>query len=127
MTVKALSIVSILALAAAGTACSQSSEQDSANSEAPAETVAEAEVDMSGFNLGLPTEMESTTASSAGEFNLAVDGTGSASTDGFNLAADIPASNGLADIPEIGTNIGEDTTEETPELPTDDEPVIRLD
>ncbi len=126
---KALSIASIFALAITGTACSQSAEDtpEKPEAETTTEAPAEAEVDMSGFNLGLPTEMETVDAVPAGEFNLDLGDTSTASTDGFNLGTDLGASSGLADIPEIGTSISEEESEETPEQPTDDEPVIRLD
>lgn len=128
---KALSIASILALAITGTACSQSAEDTAEKPEAETETeteaAAETEVDMSGFNLGLPTEMETVDAVPAGEFNLDIGEASATSTDGFNLETDLGASSGLAEVPEIGTSITEEDAEETPEQPTDDEPVIRLD
>lgn len=124
---KALSIASILALAITGTACSQSAEDTPEKPEAETTTEAPAEVDMTGFNLGLPTEMETAGAVPAGEFNLDLGETSTTSTDGFNLGTDLGASSGLADVPEIGASIAEEETEETPEQPSDDEPVIRLD
>jgi len=128
---KALSIASVFALAIAGTACSQASDADAEKpeTEAEAETTTEAEVDMTGFNLGLPTEMEAPEATPAGEFNLGIEGTETTSTDGFNLGTDLGASSGLEDVPEIGASIVEEETEETEEIeiePIDDEPVIRL-
>ena len=64
-------------------------------------------------------------------FNLALPGDAPASTDGFNLAADVSASNGLSELPEIQADIvqaDESTLSDVlePEV-TDDEPVIRLD
>ena len=124
---KALSIVSILALAAAGSACSQASDQDAETSEIVAEADTASDVDMSGFNLGLPTEMETPAATPAGEFNLGLESAQTSSTDGFNLGTDLGASSGLESIPEIGTSIAEEPTEDAPVEPVDEEPVIRLD
>ena len=124
---KALSIVSILALAAAGSACSQSSESEAEKPEAATEAEAAPEVDMTGFNLGLPTEMETPSAAPAGEFNLGLDNTQTTSTDGFNLGTDLGASSGLESVPEIGASIVEEPAEEVTLEPVDDEPVIRLD
>ena len=125
---KALSIVSILALTAAGTACSQASDQDAEKPETvvEAEAAPAPEVDMTGFNLGLPTQMETPTATPAGEFNLGLESAETTSTDGFNLGTELGASSGLESIPEIGASITEEPTEETPLEPVDDEPVIRL-
>ena len=124
---KALSIVSILALAAAGSACSQASDQDAETSEIVAEADTASDVDMSGFNLGLPTEMETPAATPAGEFNLGLESAQTSSTDGFNLGTDLGASSGLESIPEIGTSISEEPAEEVSLEPVDEEPVIRLD
>ena len=124
---KALSIVSILALAAAGSACSQASDQDAETSEIVAEADTASDVDMSGFNLGLPTEMETPAATPAGEFNLGLESAQTSSTDGFNLGTDLGASSGLESIPEIGTSIAEEPAEDTPVESVDEEPVIRLD
>lgn len=124
---KALSIVSILALAAAGSACSQASDQDAETSEIVAEAETASDVDMSGFNLGLPTEMETPAATPAGEFNLGLESAQTSSTDGFNLGTDLGASSGLESIPEIGTSISEEPAEEVSLEPVDEEPVIRLD
>ncbi len=125
---KALSIASVLALAMAGTACSQASDENAEMPETPAEadTTTEAEVDMTGFNLGLPTEMETPEAAPAGEFNLGIAGAETSSTDGFNLGTDLGASSGLEDVPEIGANIVEEEAEDIEIEPIDDEPVIRL-
>lgn len=126
---KALSIVSILALAAAGTACSQASDQEAEKPAivAEAETAAAPEVDMSGFNLGLPTEMDAPAPTPAGEFNLDLESAPASTTDGFNLGTDLGASSGLESIPEIGASIAEEPAEEKSLVPVDDEPVIRLD
>ena len=125
---KALSIASVLALAIAGTACSQASDEDTETPETTAEpeTTTAAEVDMTGFNLGLPTEMETPEAAPAGEFNLGIAGTETASTDGFNLGTDLGASSGLEDVPEIGASLVEEEAEDIEIEPIDDEPVIRL-
>jgi hypothetical protein len=129
MKMKALSIASILALAVAGTACSQASDQEAEKpaTVAETETAAAPEVDMSGFNLGLPTEMETPAPIPAGEFNLDLGSAPAPTTDGFNLGTDLGASSGLESIPEIGTSIAEEPAEEEPLVPVDDEPVIRLD
>nr|WP_070961386.1 hypothetical protein [Hyphomonas sp. Mor2] len=126
---KALSIASILALAITGTACSQSAETpaEPPKDTAEAETATEPEVDMTGFNLGLPTELEPVETIPAGEFNLELGDAATTSTDGFNLETDLGASSGLSDVPEIGASIAEEDAEPEPELPSDDEPVIRLD
>ena len=125
---KALSIASIVAIAISGTACSQTAEQDAPkqDTEAEIQTVAAEEVDTSGFNLGLPTDLETTSSASTGGFNLELPESQTTSTDGFNLGTDIGASNGLSEIPEIGTEVSDDETDPAPETPTDDEPVIRL-
>lgn len=125
---KALSIASIFAIGLAGTACSQASEAPAETDNAVVETTetAEASVDTSGFNLGLPTDVNTPAPASDG-FNLDLPATDMASTDGFNLGTDIAASNGLAELPEIAAPLAEDAAEPaTPEV-TDDEPVIRLD
>jgi len=126
---KALYIASIFALAATGTACSQTSDQDAQaqETEAKVETVAATEVDTSGFNLGLPTDLDAAGTTSTDGFNLTLPQASATSTDGFNLGTDLGASSGLAEIPEIGTSVSEDQSEETTEQATDDEPVIRLD
>ncbi len=123
---KALSFASILALAIAGTACSQTAEDPPETPEAETETAAEPEVDMTGFNLGLPTEMEPTAPAPASEFNLGLGDPTTTSTDGFNLETELGASSGLSEIPEIDSSIVEEETEEIPTPLVDDEPVIRL-
>ena len=127
---KALSIASLIALGIAGTACSQDADakaEDTQTTEATTETAA---ADVGGsFNLGLPTDT-GTSANTSG-FNLALPSDAPASTDGFNLAADVSASNGLSELPEISADIVQaDETALSDVLeaePSDDEPVIRLD
>lgn len=125
---KALSIASILAIAISGAACSQTAEQEAPQQDAQAEvkTVAAEQVDTSGFNLGLPTDMETTSSASTSGFNLALPEAQTTNTDGFNLGTDLGASNGLAEVPEIGAATPEDPSETAPDQPVDDEPVIRL-
>ena len=125
MNMKALSIASLIALGVAGTACSQDADTTTEDTQTAEVTTEAADVGGS-FNLGLPTDTD-TTASTSG-FNLALPG---ASTDGFNLAADVSASNGLSELPEIQADIvqaDESTLSDVLETEqTDDEPVIRLD
>lgn len=127
---KALSIASLIALGIAGTACSQDADVQAEDTQ-PAEATTEA-ADVGGsFNLGLPTETDPSATAGASGFNLALPGDAPASTDGFNLAADVSASNGLSELPEIETDIvqsDDSTLSDVLETePTDDEPVIRLD
>lgn len=126
---KALSFAALVTLGIAGTACSQSADATAEETE-PATETAEAPASTGGsFNLGLPTETSA--AGSSGSFNLALPDTAATSSDGFNLATDVSASNGLSDIPEIATDIIPADTEALPDIianeaPADDEPVIRL-
>mgnify|MGYP001796557826 CR=1 FL=1 len=131
---KAFSIVSLLALGIAGTACSQTVEAAEEDTETKTE-VAETSTEVSGsFNLGLPSEPAIFDGTSTDGFNLGLGSTDVASTDGFNLGTDVSASNGLAALPELETEIGEDVDPldelaiETPDLEEidDEEPVIRL-
>ena len=127
---KALSFASLIALGIAGTACSQDAETKTETVQPAEETSAAANVGGS-FNLGLPTEMDAGTQTDTSGFNLALPGDTPASTDGFNLATDVSASNGLSDIPEIATDIvPADAENAIPEVleteAADDEPVIRL-
>ena len=128
MNMKALSIASLIALGVAGTACSQDADTTTEDTQTAEVTTEAADVGGS-FNLGLPTDTD-TTASTSG-FNLALPGDAPASTDGFNLAADVSASNGLSELPEIQADIvqaDESTLSDVLETEqTDDEPVIRLD
>ena len=125
---KALTIASIFALGVAGTACSQAAEDDAkvdtatTQTDAAATETADAAADVGGsFNLGVPAA--TTTTEVGGSFNLGLPAATPASTDGFNLATDVSASNGLSSVPEIAAPaVVEDT--ETPD--EDDEPVIRL-
>jgi len=123
---KALSIASIFAIGLAGTACSQASEAPAETDTAVVEAAetAEASVDASGFNLGLPTDVS---APANDGFNLALPSSDMASTDGFNLGTDIAASNGLAELPEIAAPLTEEAVEPAAPEATDDEPIIRLD
>lgn len=125
---KALSIASLFALAVAGTACSQASEPETEKTEAetpPAET---AEVDTSEFNLGLPTDLNSTSTTTSNDgFNLSLPDTSTTSSDEFNLGTELSTADALADIPEISAGVGEEQTEEESKEDPDDEPVIRLD
>ena len=127
---KAFSIASLIALGIAGTACSQDADVKAEDTK-PAEAKTEAPDVGGSFNLGLPTDMGTPAPANAGGFNLALPGDAPASTDGFNLAADVSASNGLSELPEISANIvepGEDTLPDVLETDTaDDEPIIRLD
>ena len=125
---KALSIASIFAIGLAGTACSQASEAPAETANAATETAetVEASVDASGFNLGLPTDVNAPAPANDG-FNLDLPSADTASTDGFNLGTDIAASNGLAELPEITAPLAEDVTDPAAPEVTDDEPVIRLD
>lgn len=123
---KALSIASLIALGIAGTACSQDADVQAEDTQ-PAEAA-----DVGGsFNLGLPTETDPSATAGASGFNLALPGDAPASTDGFNLAADVSASNGLSELPEIETDIVQSEDRTLSEVletdPADDEPVIRLD
>ena len=130
---KAFSILSILALGLAGTACSQTVEAAEEETEAKTE-VAETAPDVGGsFNLGLPAEPAVIDGTSTDGFNLGLGSTDVASTDGFNLGTDVAASNGLSALPELSTDIGEapealdELTLEKPELEDlDEEPIIRL-
>ena len=125
---KALSIASIFALGLVGTACSQANEAPPESANADIETVETTELaaDTSGFNLGLPTELNDP-ASAGDGFNLGLPSTTTTSTDGFNLGTDISASNGLSELPEVSAPIVEDVIEMTEDQPVEDEPVIRLD
>ena len=132
---KSLSIAALIALGFAGTACSQGADAEDTKPqpEAEATKTVQTAADVSGsFNLGLPTEATASDPANSGGFNLGVPGGAPAlnSTDGFNLGADVSASNGLAALPELETEIGETPEElviDTPaEEDTDDEPVIRL-
>ncbi len=122
---KALTLASLFALGVAGTACSQASDAaaDEDKTETATAETTEAKADISGsFNLGLPTE--AAPAAAGGSFNLGMPTDAPASTEGFNLATDVSASNGLAELPEIeAPNIAENGEE----TDADDEPVIRLD
>ena len=130
---KAFSIISIFALGLAGTACSQTVEAAEEETE-PKTEVTETAPDVGGsFNLGLPAEPAVIDATSTDGFNLGLGNTETATTDGFNLGTDVSASNGLAELPELATDIGE-TPEgldplaiEKPDIEDlDDEPIIRL-
>ncbi|MHA7899221.1 MAG: hypothetical protein ACX94B_05105 [Henriciella sp.] len=125
---KALSIASLFALSLAGTACSQTS--DAEDTPPATQTGAQAEDVGGSFNLGLPANLETASAPASDGFNLALPGTETANTDGFNLGTDVAASSGLADLPEIATPLAEDADALELELPqteeTDDEPIIRL-
>lgn len=132
---KSLSIVALIALGFAGTACSQGADAEDTETNAEAEAVetVQTAADVSGsFNLGLPNEPVAADPANSGGFNLGLPGGAEAidSTSGFNLGADVSASNGLAALPELDTEIGETPEElviETPETEElDDEPVIRL-
>lgn len=132
---KSLSIAALIALGFAGTACSQGADAEDAETkpEVEATETVQTAADVSGsFNLGLPNEAVATDPANSGGFNLGVPGGAPAmnSTDGFNLGADVSASNGLAALPELDTEIGETPEELVIETPADedidDEPVIRL-
>jgi len=125
---KALSIASIFALGLAGTACSQASEAPAETAKADIETAetVEASANTGSFNLGLPTEVNAPASPNDG-FNLDLPSASASNTDGFNLGTDITASNGLSDLPEIAAPLADDVIETATEVPTDDEPVIRLD
>lgn len=124
---KALSIASFIAIALAGTACSQSETSGDAEPAPEQETVQTADDVGGSFNLGLPSDLESAGTSSNGGFNLDLPNTEASSTDGFNLGTDIQASGGLSDVPEIDTSVVEEEPDVTPDVEVDDEPVIRLD
>ena len=133
---KSLSIAALIALGFAGTACSQGADAEDAETkktDVEATETVQTAADVSGsFNLGLPNEAVATDPANSGGFNLGVPGGAPAmnSTDGFNLGADVSASNGLAALPELETKIGETPEELVIETPSDedidDEPVIRL-
>ncbi|MEE2929202.1 MAG: hypothetical protein VX599_00655 [Pseudomonadota bacterium] len=132
MNMKSLSIAALIALGLAGTACSQGADAEDTEAKPEIETV-ETAADVGGsFNLGLPNETVATDPANSGGFNLGVPGGSPAldSTDGFNLGADVSASNGLAALPELTTEIGETPEELVIEAPEsedeDDEPIIRL-
>lgn len=117
---------SILALALAGAACSETTAAAPAVETPPAEaelTPTSAPAD-DGFNLMMPGDDTGTTTSSDG-FNLATPALGDApNSDGFNLPSDLPSTSALESIPEIDTSILDD--EAAPEN-TDEDEVIRLD
>ena len=127
---KALSIASLIALGVAGTACSQDAETSTEDAKPAEETVAADDVGGS-FNLGLPSDMGGASATDTSGFNLALPSDAPASTDGFNLNADVSASNGLSELPEIATDIVQAEDAALPDVleaeTSDDEPVIRLD
>jgi len=122
---KALSIAAIFALGVVATACSQTSEaaEDEAKAKTETAETTEAGTDVGGsFNLGLPTDAE-TSAAAGGSFNLGLPSTTATSTDGFNLGTEVSASNGLAALPDVATPVIET---EAPAVIEDDEPIIRL-
>ncbi|MEO1659624.1 MAG: hypothetical protein AAFR51_01445 [Pseudomonadota bacterium] len=131
---KALSIATLFAVSLAGTACSQTTDAsaDAPKTDAQVEKTA---ADVGGtFNLGLPEDTTTAAAPAAGGFNLDLPSTSSSTdtTDGFNLAAGVSASNGLAELPELDASIVDETVDDTLDALTepvaaDDEPVIRLD
>lgn len=129
---KSLSIAALIALGLAGTACSQGADAEDTETKSEIET-AETAADVGGsFNLGLPNETVAADPANSGGFNLGMPSGDPAlsSTDGFNLGADVAASNGLAALPELTTEIGETPEElviDTPDSEDeDDEPIIRL-
>ncbi len=128
---KALSIASLFALGMAGTACSQTVDAEAEDTKPVTEETTEESADIGGsFNLGLPEDLETATTVANDGFNLALPGADATSTDGFNLGTGVTASSGLADLPEIATNLTEDPDAlELDELESDeeeDEPIIRL-
>jgi len=122
---KAFSVASILALAIAGTACSQTKEAEAEDTsvETKSPETIEAADDVGGsFNLGFPTDAGAAPAT-GGSFNLGLPTSTATSTDGFNLGIEISASNGLGELPAIEAPVSQEITPETDE---DDEPIIRL-
>lgn len=128
---KATPFAAILALAFAGSACSQAAETPA---EAPEAAVVSAETETapSGtFNLGLPDDLETASSGTTGTFNLGLESTAPAtSVDGFNLVNEVASPTGLEALPEIEDTLLTDgdgeTVEDVVEELIDEEPVIRL-
>lgn len=117
---KAATLVSIFALACAGTACSEKApaETETANAEAEAASTSSGQ-----FNLRYPgSDTQPTSTSTSGEFNLRVPET-SAQPEGIRLPEGAVRENTLSGVGEIQAP---SLTDETPpEDPEDD--IIRLD
>lgn len=124
MNLRVLPFASILTLALAGAACSESTSTDPVVETPPAAkvTTASAPVD-DGFNLMVPSDDPMSGPVNDG-FNLPMTiPTDAPANDGFNLPNDLPTSGGLATIPEIDTSI----LEEEPEPEVEDvDAIIRL-
>jgi len=125
---KPITAFSILALALAGAACSQASEeatvtQASAPVVAQSASVSEAAAtddDMGGFNLMVPGEAD--TSDDLGGFNLSIPGD---EGDDLGIPADVLTDDPLADLPSIEAPNVPLGTSPTDALKTEDD-VIRL-
>lgn len=120
---KALSLASMVALALAGTACSESTSPEPVTDTPPATEAAELTPVSAddGFNLMIPGEGPDEVADDG--FNLAIPGDYAATpSDGFNLPADVPSTVGLDAVPEVDTSILDEDAEE----PEDEDEIIRL-
>ncbi|MBR9833734.1 MAG: hypothetical protein GYB42_00740 [Alphaproteobacteria bacterium] len=122
---KALSFASVIALALAGAACSESTTEAPSVDTPPAEAsleLTQASAD-DGFNLMIPGEGPGEVADDG--FNLAIPGdyAGTAS-DSFNLPSDLPSTVGLDAVPEVNSSI----LDEEPAASEDDDAdeIIRL-
>lgn len=128
---KATTFASILALAFAGSACSQAAETPEKAPEEAADSAETTAAPSGTFNLGLPDDLETASSGTTGTFNLGLESAAPAnSVDGFNLVNEVAAPTGLEELPEIEDSLLTDgsaeTVEDVVDELTDEEPVIRL-
>lgn len=122
---KAVSFASIISIALAGAACSDTpTKTDEPVIETPAATETAGPPADDGFNFMIPGDEIADPVVNDG-FNLSIPDTGSTIASGeFNLPADIPNSRDLSGLPDIKAPLLEDTveTEDTP----DEDAIIRI-
>ena len=127
MNMKALSFASIVALALAGVACSESPPATEETVEAPPaevdQTPVSAPAEDSGFNLDLFGE------DSGGDgFNLGFEDDPDRGLGNFDFGDDTRTESLLSDMPEITAPVlpEDETVAKVPELPEEEDEILRL-